>query len=98
MYSWWLALFAAASLTAQAQQDAVSAQEYPFGEPAARVATLSATDQAETLGTGDYVPLSEAALVELVGPIALYPDALLAIILPASSYPLQIVQIGRAHV
>ena len=55
---------------------------------------------------GDYEPgqvaadeelviLSEAELEELVGPIALYPDDLLAIVLPASTYPLQIVEAAR---
>src|SRR5688572_12341099 len=34
-------------------------------------------------------------LDELVGPIALYPDDLVAIVLPASTYPLQIVQAAR---
>lgn len=34
-------------------------------------------------------------LDELVGPVALYPDDLLAIVLPATSYPLQIVQAAR---
>lgn len=38
---------------------------------------------------------SAAELQELVGPIALYPDSLVAIILPASAYPLQIVQAAR---
>jgi uncharacterized membrane protein YgcG len=36
-----------------------------------------------------------AALDELVAPIALYPDELLAITLPASTFPLQIVQASR---
>ena len=45
-------------------------------------------------------PAAEAApeaedLEELVGPIALYPDELLAIALPASTYPLEIVQAAR---
>lgn len=39
--------------------------------------------------------LSAADLDELIGPIALYPDDLLAIVLPASTYPLQIVQAAR---
>ncbi len=39
--------------------------------------------------------LTQAELVELVGPIALYPDDLLAIVLPASTYPLQVVQAAR---
>ncbi len=36
-----------------------------------------------------------AELEELVGPVALYPDTLLAIVLPAASYPLQIVAAAR---
>ena len=39
--------------------------------------------------------LSSAELQDLVGPIALYPDDLLAIVLPASTYPLQLVQAQR---
>jgi hypothetical protein len=40
-------------------------------------------------------PLTPAELEELVGPVALYPDDLLAIVLPAATYPLQIVQAAR---
>ena len=44
----------------------------------------------------DGIPrLAYAELQELVGPIALYPDDLLAIVLPASAYPLQIVEAYR---
>ena len=39
--------------------------------------------------------LGQSELQELVGPIALYPDDLLAIVLPASTYPLEIVQAAR---
>ena len=39
--------------------------------------------------------LAPAELEKLVGPIALYPDDLVAIILPASTNPLQIVQADR---
>ena len=39
--------------------------------------------------------LSDQELRELVGPIALYPDPLLSQILPASTYPLEIVQASR---
>jgi hypothetical protein len=39
--------------------------------------------------------LPAAEIEELVGPIALYPDDLLAIVLPASTFPLQIVEAGR---
>jgi hypothetical protein len=38
---------------------------------------------------------SEIELEDLVGSIALYPDDLLAIILPASTYPLQLVEASR---
>jgi hypothetical protein len=39
--------------------------------------------------------LTDIELEDLVGPIALYPDDLLAIVLPASTYPLEIVQAAR---
>ena len=39
--------------------------------------------------------LTSGELEELVGPIALYPDDLLAIVLPASTFPLQIVEASR---
>ena len=39
--------------------------------------------------------LDDAALDELVAPVALYPDALLAQVLVAATYPLQIVQADR---
>lgn len=40
-------------------------------------------------------PMTQEELEALVGPIALYPDKLLAIVLPASTYPLEIVQAAR---
>jgi hypothetical protein len=46
-------------------------------------------------GNEDIPLLSTVDLEELVGPIALYPDDLLAIVLPASAYPLQIVDAAR---
>ncbi|MFO1475556.1 MAG: DUF3300 domain-containing protein [Verrucomicrobiota bacterium] len=39
--------------------------------------------------------LGQDELMKLVAPIALYPDPLLAILLPASAYPLEIVQAAR---
>lgn len=39
--------------------------------------------------------LSREELEELVAPVALYPDDLLGIVLPASTYPLQVVQAAR---
>jgi hypothetical protein len=35
-------------------------------------------------------PLTEQELAQLVAPIALYPDALLAQVLTASTYPLEV--------
>ncbi|MEO8084762.1 MAG: DUF3300 domain-containing protein, partial [Ardenticatenales bacterium] len=40
-------------------------------------------------------PVSEASLDTLVAPIALYPDSLVAQILPASTFPIQIVETAR---
>lgn len=48
-----------------------------------------------SLVNDDIGLLTQTELVSLVGPIALYPDDLLAIVLPASTYPLEIVQAAR---
>jgi Protein of unknown function (DUF3300) len=40
-------------------------------------------------------PLSDAELQKLAAPIALYPDPLIAAILPAAAYPVEIVQAAR---
>jgi Protein of unknown function (DUF3300) len=58
----------------------------------AAVATLrpAAAQEAPAVGLA-----SAEELHEIVGPIALYPDDLVAIVLPASTYPLQIVQAAR---
>ncbi|MEZ5582750.1 MAG: DUF3300 domain-containing protein [Candidatus Competibacteraceae bacterium] len=47
----------------------------------------------ETASTSEF--LTQDQLIELVAPIALYPDDLLAIVLPASTFPLDIVQAAR---
>jgi hypothetical protein len=49
----------------------------------------------QAAAAGEVAPLGAAELEALVGPVALYPDELLAIVLPASAYPLQIVQAAR---
>jgi hypothetical protein len=79
-------LFAAVSgaipACAQTAQDA----ELPAGQDAAA-------------GDGQAVPeqpaFTQAELDKLLAPVALYPDALLAQLLPASAYPLDIVQADR---
>ncbi|RZV33676.1 MAG: DUF3300 domain-containing protein, partial [Chromatiales bacterium] len=56
---------------------------------------LDGTDDVQALQS-DAVPLMSAAdLEDLVGPVALYPDDLIAIILPAAAYPQQIIDAGR---
>ena len=40
-------------------------------------------------------PLAEAEIDALLAPLALYPDTLIAQVLPASTYPLEIVQLQR---
>ncbi len=58
--------------------------------------TISTADLAgQAADEAPYVLLDDASLRELVAPIALYPDDLLAIVLPASTYPLQVVQAAR---
>ena len=44
----------------------------------------------------EELPIATAEELEtLVGPVALYPDDLLAIVLPASTYPLQVIEASR---
>ncbi|MDE0065167.1 MAG: DUF3300 domain-containing protein, partial [Gammaproteobacteria bacterium] len=49
----------------------------------------------ETVSVEPVEPLTGAELEALVAPVALYPDDLLAIVLPASTFPLQIVLAAR---
>ena len=49
----------------------------------------------EQLSVEPVERLSTEELQELVAPVALYPDDLIAIVLPASTYPLQIVAASR---
>jgi hypothetical protein len=51
--------------------------------------------QAPAASGGAVPAISAAQLDKLVGPIALYPDDLIGIILPAATYPLEIVQADR---
>ncbi len=67
--------------------------------PAISLAQVPVDDDGNVIGQyeaeSDAVLMSATELEELVGPIALYPDDLLAIVLPASAYPLQIVEAAR---
>ena len=61
----------------------------------ADVGIHSADTSQQATGNENIPLLSAVDLEELVGPIALYPDDLLAVVLPASAYPLQIVDSAR---
>ncbi len=56
---------------------------------------LNVAAQAPAAPGGAAPPLSAEELDKLVGPIALYPDDLVGIILPASTFPIEIVQADR---
>lgn len=58
-------------------------------------AAPSAMAQAPAAPTASATAASSEALDALVGPFALYPDDLVALILPASTQPLQLVQADR---
>jgi hypothetical protein len=57
--------------------------------------TSEARPAAEVAPASAYQVKPETTLEDLVAPIALYPDDLLAILLPASAYPLDVVQASR---
>ncbi len=87
----WAFLVAAGLLSA----GVVSAQ-VPVDEDGNPLDAAALDEAAESQDLADDAPLlGDAELQELVGPIALYPDDLLAVVLPASAYPLQIVQAAR---
>ena len=58
------------------------------------IALASAQDQPASTGPQQQ-SLDEGQLDQLVAPIALYPDPLLAQVLMASTYPLEVVQADR---
>lgn len=66
--------------------------------PAISTAQVPVDDAGQSIASAatEEIPLlSGTELADLVGPIALYPDDLLAIVLPATTYPLQLVQAQR---
>ncbi|MEM9690872.1 MAG: DUF3300 domain-containing protein [Pseudomonadota bacterium] len=64
------------------------------GEPIGSVYSSEGNGNAD-FATQDDSLLSVSELSDLVAPVALYPDDLLAIVLPASTFPLQIVEAAR---
>ena len=70
--------------------------QVPVDENGDPVGTYQQQGTAKPANTDDTTGLLSATeLEDLVGPVALYPDDLLAIVLPASTYPLEIVQAAR---
>jgi hypothetical protein len=69
--------------------------QVPVDDSGAPLADYESFEPDGTAGNEDIPLLAQGELQELVGPIALYPDDLLAIVLPASTYPLQLVQAQR---
>ena len=80
----WLTLLPAAALA-----------QVPVDESGEIIGDFEKQYSEPAIGNEDIPLLSTAELEELVGPIALYPDDLLAIVLPAAAYPLQIVDAAR---
>jgi len=62
------------------------------GEP---LATYEPMGEDATEGNEQIPLLTQTELQDLVGPVALYPDDLLAVVLPASTFPLQLVEAQR---
>ncbi len=71
------------------------AAQVPVDDSGAPLADYESFEPGTPAGNEDIPLLAQTELQELVGPIALYPDDLLAIVLPASTYPLQLVQAQR---
>ena len=69
--------------------------QVPVDDDGNVIGTYDAQPSAAVSGNEDIPLLTTVDLEELIGPIALYPDDLLAIVLPASVYPLQIVDAAR---
>ena len=69
--------------------------QVPVDEDGNPIAPLEAQAAVEDFDDEELPVLSVTELEVIVGPVALYPDDLLAVVLPASTYPLQIVQAAR---
>jgi Protein of unknown function (DUF3300) len=75
--------------------NAAQAQEGAQPQPATGQPTLPAPDQAQDATQEQAPAFKPEELEQLVAPVALYPDALLAQVFMASTYPLEVVQAAR---
>src|SRR5262252_10044419 len=92
-----LAIFLAAPPLPRAQQ-APPQQAAPAQAPAPQQAAPTAAQQPVATaepGDNDVQPFKPEELEAIVAPIALYPDPLVAQVLMASTYPLEVVQAAR---
>lgn len=69
--------------------------QVPVDDDGNPIPAIDSSSDFEAIDGGAQALLSAAELETLVGPVALYPDDLLAIVLPASTYPLEIIQAAR---
>ncbi len=90
-----LAVLSAALCSMTLATAPVVAQSVDNGEPNHVVVGSSGDSRLAGADLGQVEPFTTAELEDLVAPVALYPDELLAIVLPAAAYPLQIVQAAR---
>jgi len=88
-----LAIFLAAPPLPRAQQPAAPQQAVP-AQQAAPTAAQQPAPAAEP-GDNDVQPFKPEELEAIVAPIALYPDPLVAQVLMASTYPLEVIQAAR---
>ena len=72
-----------------------TAAQVPVDDSGAPLATYEPMDEGATEGNEQIPLLTRTELQDLVGPVALYPDDLLAVVLPASTFPLQLVEAQR---
>lgn len=88
-------IFATAILAALVGVGPLQAQDTAQQEPPSDQYSQADQPPPPTPPRAQSAPLSQEQLQQLVAPIALYPDALLAQILAASAYPTQIVEAER---
>ena len=84
-----------ASMAVLAWLPAATLAQTPVDENGEAIGNYEVQHSESATGNEEIPLLSSTELEELIGPIALYPDDLLAIVLPASAYPLQIVDAAR---
>ena len=69
--------------------------QIPVDDEGKVISSYGPSAESPRLGDENIPRLNAAELEDLVGPIALYPDDLLAIVLPAATYPLQVIEAER---